>query len=104
MFRGESFCLDYLRLGELRSIIPSNVNVLALTATTSSVVFEAASSILHMRSPAVIAAPPDRPNIFLSVINRKELIEVVQDITSAVLRSQEDGPTSFPKTLVFCRK
>ena len=90
MSRGESFRLDYLRLGELRSIIPSNVNVLALTATASSLVFEAASSVLHMRSPAVIAAPPDRPNIFLSVINRKEIMEVVQDIASTVLHSQQE--------------
>ena len=34
-----------------------------------------------MRSSAVIAATTERPNIFLSVVDKKEIIEVVQDMT-----------------------
>ena len=102
--RGESFRYDFLLLGEVRSIIPSDIHVLALTATASKSVFEAAVATLHMRSPEVIAATPKRSNIFLSVVDKKEIIEVVQDIASVVLNSQESGPLIFPKTLVFCRK
>ena len=69
--RGENFCNDFLLLGEIRSIIPSSTNVLALTTTASKVVFEAAVTTLHMRSPEVIAATPERPNIFLSVVWRR---------------------------------
>ena len=104
--RGESFRYDFLLLGEVRSIIPSSTHVLALTATASKVVFEAAVATLHMKSPEVIAAPPERRNIFLSVVEKKEIIEVVQDIASVVLSCEGSGhgPTTFPKTLVFCRK
>ena len=102
--RGESFRNDFLLLGEIRSIIPSSTNVLALTATASKAVFETAVTTLHMRNPEVIAATPERPNIFLSVVEKKEIIEVVQDIASVVLSCERSGPTTFPKTLVFCRK
>ena len=43
-------------------------------------------------------------NIFFSVVDKKKIIEVVQDIASVVLSSEESGPTIFPKTLVYCRK
>ena len=104
--RGETFRYDFLLLGEVRSIIPSNTHVLALTATASKAVLEAAITTLHMGSPEIIAATPERPNIFLSVIEKKEIIEVVHDIANAVLSSQGNlkDPTTFPKTLVFCRK
>ena len=101
---GESFRFDYLRLGELRSLIPSNVHVLALTATASKSVLEAAISVLHMDKPVIIAAKPERDNIFLSVTGKKEIIDVVRDIAHSVLSAQEEGPLSFPKTLVFCRR
>ena len=103
-FRGESFCYDFLQLGEIRSIIPSTTNVLALTATASKAVFEAAINTLRMKSPEVISVTPGRSNIFLSVVEKREVIEVVQDIATVVLPSQASGPSIFPKTLVFCRK
>ena len=102
--RGETFRFDYLRLGELRSIIPRDTHVLALTATASKAVYDAAISTLHMTNPVVIASSPERPNIFLSVVEKKEVIEVVQDIARVYLSSHKSGPSTFPKTLVFCRK
>ena len=103
-YRGETFRYDFLLLGEVRSIIPSSTHVLALTATASKAVFEAAVATLHMRSPAVIAANPERVNIFLSVVEKKEVIEVVSDIARVFLASQGSNPSTFSKTLVFCRR
>lgn len=80
------------------------MNVLALTATASKLVFQAATSTLHMRNVAVIATEPNRPNIFLSITNNMEILQVVKDIARAIVNSQEHGPTAFPKTLVFCQK
>ena len=57
-----------------------------------------------MRNPELIAAPPERTNIFLSVVDKKEVIEDVQVIASIVLPLEESGSTTFPKTLVYCRK
>ena len=34
-FRGDCFRREFSRLGELRSVIPENVNVMALTATAT---------------------------------------------------------------------
>ena len=104
-YRGESFRYDFLQLGEIRSIIPSTTHILALTATATKAVFQAAVTTLHMRSSEVIAAAPESPNIFLCVVAKKELIEVVQDMVILGLSSEGDNPcTRFIKTLVFCRK
>ena len=37
-------------------------------------------------------------------MDKKEIIEDVQDIASVVLSLEESGPTTFPKTLMFSRK
>ena len=79
-------------------------HVLGLTATASKAVYDAAISTLHMANPVVIASSPERPNIFLSVVDKKDVIEVVQDIARVYLSSHENGPSTFPKTLVFCRR
>lgn len=78
--------------------------MLALTATASKAVLQAVISVLHMDNPAIIAVKPERTNIFLNVIEKREIIEVVRDIAQSVLSSQEEGLISFPKTLVFCRR
>ena len=104
-YRGESFRYDFLQLGEIRSIIPSTTYILALTATATKAVFQAAVTTLHMRSPKVIATTPERPNIFLSVVAKKELTKVIQDIATVVVSPEGGNPcTQLPKTLVFCRK
>ena len=76
-------------------------HVLALTATASKAVLQAAISVLHMDNPKIIAAKPERSNIFLSVVKKTEVIEVVHDIAHSALSSQAEGPTAFPRLWSF---
>jgi len=49
MYRGDQFCITFASLRELRSIIPSNVNIVTLTAkaiVTSLFSFIAAVDVL----------------------------------------------------------
>ena len=80
--RGESLCNDFLLHGEIRSITPSSTNVLARQQLRARLCLkQLLITTLHMRSTEVIVATTERPNIFLSVVEKKGIIQVVQDMT-----------------------
>ena len=102
--RGKQFRQDYDRLGELRSILPSHVPVMALTATASCAVYETAVTVLGMKDPVLVAAPPSKSNLFFCVVGKKGLLEIAQDIAVQVHRLAKEDPRMYPKTIVFCRR
>ena len=61
--RGDMFRTAFAEIGELRSIIPNEVPVMALTATCTQSVFEAVTNCLLLKEPVVIALSPQRKNI-----------------------------------------
>lgn len=102
--RGKQFRQDYDRLGELRSILPSHVPAMALTATASYAVYETAVTVLGMKDPVLVAAPPSRSNIFFSVVRKKELVDIAKDIAVQVHKLAKEDPRKYPKTIIFCRR
>ena len=65
---GHSFRPEYLRVGELRKALPPPVPPLvALTATATPRVRDDLIRQLGMRSPKVLSASADRPNLFWEV-------------------------------------
>lgn len=104
LIRGKVFRQDYDRLGELRSILPSPIPVMALTATASCSVYETAVAVLGMHNPVLISAAPNRSNLHFHVIGKKELLDIARDIAVQVYKTAKDDPKVFPKTIVFCRK
>ena len=61
-YRGD-FRRSFRHLGDLRSLLPSSVNVMACTATATATVFKEVSEVLSLHRPVVIADNPDRQNI-----------------------------------------
>ena len=80
--RGDEFRIAYAHLGELRSVIPSHVNVLALTATATVDTLRAVETRLNLQNPALIALPPDRPNIFYTVFKQPDTTAFVTKMAS----------------------
>lgn len=66
--RGEDFRKEFHKIGEVRSILPQWVNVMALTATAARPTQKAIYQRLGMVSPRVVSEPPHKPNI--KYINR----------------------------------
>ena len=56
-----------LRMGEIRSLIPADVGMMALTATATRTLCTSIAAILGMRNPAVIAVSPCKANIMYKV-------------------------------------
>ena len=57
--RGESFRTEFLRLGEVRSILPHSVHMMALTATASATLRRSVTTTLGMHNIALIEVSPE---------------------------------------------
>lgn len=60
---GAEFRPTFAEIGDLRSVIPSGVNVIALTATATTETFHIVVQQLSMVNPVLVAIPPHRQNI-----------------------------------------
>ena len=56
--KGDTFHTLLGQVGEVRSLLPENVNVMALTATATTSVCCVVSHILGMNNPYIIAISP----------------------------------------------
>ena len=63
---GDDFRPEFKKLGRLRSIIPKNVNIMALTATATDTLRLSVEKILGMIDSVVIEQSPDKGNVFFS--------------------------------------
>ena len=55
---GDNFRVAFAKIGEMRNLIPSQVNVLALTATATNEAFAIVCKRLSMPHPILIAMSP----------------------------------------------
>ena len=97
LIRGEDFRVAFNHIGDLRSIVPPKVHIIALTATATSEVFRTVTSKLCLEDPIVIGVTPNIENIKYS-IEPQPKIEVLCELFAENLHHVR---TDFPKTLVF---
>lgn len=62
LFRGDSFRTDFSSLGEIRSIVPESVHIMALTATASLSTGRSIIKSLNMQKPVIIYLAPEKDN------------------------------------------
>ncbi len=58
LLTGERSLEEFSMLGEVRSLIPGRVNIMALTATATKLTRQKVVRILGMRSPVVVSISP----------------------------------------------
>lgn len=89
-----------LRVGEIRSLLPSEVSMLALTATATITLRKHVISILGMRNPYIVSLSPCKENITYNVINFKSIIETFTPLLKSLLLYR----TNAPRVIIFCQK
>ena len=98
--RSDEFRISFALLGELRSIIPDRVNVLATTSTATKDTLLAVKERLSMSDPAIVALSPEKENIIYSVQTDpdfgKELADLIVELKAKC--------SAFPKTIIFCQR
>ena len=97
--RGDSFRAEFSKLGEIRSILPENVHVMALTATATNSTRAAAIRTLDVQSPTIVSIHPSKQNLIYYVAEKSSVSTSFAPIISKLsqLRSK------MGKVIIFCR-
>ena len=94
---GDQFRKSLARIGDLRSLLPKGINVLALTATATTETLEVVINRLSMHDVTVVAMPPCRDNIYYEIKSDLD-IQCFTDVKEFLQRHM-----NFPKTIVYVR-
>ena len=96
--RGEDFRVAFSNIGELRSILPQGIPIIALTATATTEIFKAVSNKLSLNDPVMIGLSPNRDNIKYYV----EPLPSISMFSGFLVESILTHRLKFPKILIFC--
>ena len=96
---GDQFRKSLARIGDLRSLLPKDVNVLALTATAFEETVKVVIERLSMLNPTIVAMPPKRDNIYYEINAASD----IQDFTDEIVTEFLQMRVNFPKTIVYVR-
>ncbi len=87
------------RIGEVRSLIPPSVNMMALTATATQSDRLSISHVLGLKNPFVLAKCPTKTKLMYSVTSF-ESVGVTFKKFVAMLKQEK---INFPKTIIYAR-
>ena len=96
--RGQSFRKVFHEIGNLRSLLPKCVNVMALTATVTKETLRCVVERLSLESPKIIGLPPNRENIKFVLKPSITKKDFALSLASELLTFR----VQTPKTVVFC--
>ena len=97
---GNVFRKEFSRLGEIRSLIPKNVHVMALTATATVSTQQKVCKVLGMNDTLFITVSPNKPNISYWVFQKRTIEEVFSPVVKKIAVEQR----GIGKVIIFCRK
>lgn len=98
--RGQTFRDAFVKIREVRSMMSSTVNVMALTATATSSLKIEVEKLLGMKEPFEIILSPDKSNIIYSVskikgemTNHPSFLHLVEELKTK--------RASMPRVLIY---
>jgi len=96
--RGDEFRTEFSKIGELRSLLPSCVNIMALTATATLEILKLVTECLSLDNPIVIGLSPNQTHIFYDVEKLPDMVDYCKKLSANLMIQHQ----SFPKMLIFC--
>ena len=97
LFRGESFRSVLKRIGEVRSLLPRGVNVMALTATATKAIRLSVSRTIGLNNPYVLTRSPCKSNLIYTT----GVFKTVQETFGVLADRLQEQQFSFPKTIIY---
>ena len=98
---GDQFRMAFAQIGCVRSLVPKDVKIMALTATATQETLQVVTERLAMhRQPCSYHSPSNRANILYKV----QPVIKLDELSSAIAGELADKRTAFPKTVLFCRQ
>lgn len=86
---GDSFRRDFSTLGEVRSIIPDKVKVMALTATATKETRTCIIKSLNMQKPTIVSIPPVKDNIMYAIAKKSTTDHAFGPLAKNWLRNEQ---------------
>ena len=97
---GNEFRREFSRLGELRSLLPRHVHILAITATATASLRRSVIKILGMKDTVVITENVDKPNLVYSVLT----FESMEITFSGMIQRLKKERTRMPRAIIYCQQ
>ena len=97
-YRGNKFRVEFSHISEIRSLVPRNTNVMAVTATANLRTREVLIKSLEMKGCFVLAQNPNKTNIYYEVAEKTDIDSVVKPIVAHVIQKREDTD----RRIIFC--
>ena len=97
--RGETFREILLHLGEIRSLLPDSVHVMALTATITKSVRLELEKFLEMRDAVSVVLNPCKSNIMIFVSEYRSIPKTF----APLLYKLRNERTMCLRTIIYCR-
>ena len=98
-YRGESFRQVLSRIGEVRSLLPPAVNIMALTATATRSIRLSFSRTIGLKDPYVLTRSPCKANLIYSV----GIFKTVEETFWTMADRLQHQCTAFPKTIIYAQ-
>ena len=90
--RGQTFRSTMERLGEIRSLLPHQVHIMALTATATKSLRLSVSCTLGMENPVVITLSPCKENIRYHVGTFTTVSETFKPFVKRLMEDHDKAP------------
>ena len=97
--RGEYFRREFSNLGQVHGLIPSTVNIMALTATATMKTWDKIIATLGMSSPVVVAISPEKTNLTCWV--REKL--TIEEVFTPIVHKLKKKCTKMPRMIISCK-
>ena len=94
-YMGDDFQVMFAEIGDIRSLLPKCVKILALTATLTRETLKCVTSRLSLEDPVIIGLPPDRSNYTVKPI--VPILELCNQLNYELLLQR----SGTPKTVLF---
>ena len=63
IYRGDNFRVSFSKIGELQSLLPDKVSIMALTVTATTETFKIVADKLLLRNPVAVGITPNQVNL-----------------------------------------
>ena len=91
-FRLQTLCEVMGRLGEVRSLLPEHVEIMALTTTATKMVQTYVANTCSMKKPIVIALSPCKANLIYNIGSLTSIKQTFEPLLNHLKTSRDKTP------------
>ena len=92
--------MEFSHLGEVRSLLPPNVKIMALTATATITLRSEICGVLGMKDQYVVTVSPEKNNVILQVSK----FESLESTFNPIIQKLKMERLNLGRTIIYCQK